>query len=154
MPLIVVAKDSKLSLQFDKEEFYNAISAKNIVAVNKEINILKSISLKNKEAFEGTLLMKKAGLVNNPREKLQLFKEGRKKLEAAISKEPDNVEFRFLRFIIQENTPRILNYKTNLEADKLMIVKNIKDLPIYLQQVITDYSKTSKLIHPKDFEGA
>jgi hypothetical protein len=110
------------------------------------LNIIKGMSLVEKEAYEGALLMKKAGLVANAKEKLSLFKSGRSKLESAISKNTDNTEYRFLRVVIQEHAPRIVKYKNELEEDAKLIRNNFKNLSAFLQQVINDYSKKSTVL--------
>ena len=66
-------------------------------------------------AKKGALLMKKASLVRKPGDKLKVFKEGSKLLEAEIAKLPKRIEYRFLRLIIQENCPKFLNYSNNIE---------------------------------------
>jgi hypothetical protein len=91
--------------------------------------------------------MKKAGLVSGPRKKLDLFKSGHKKLEEAINSDRGNVEFRFLRFIIQENSPRFLGYKGEMKEDSLFINKNFKSLSPAVQKAIVDYSKKSEMLN-------
>ena len=69
--------------------------------------------------------MKKAGIINGAGKKLNLFKAGRKKLEAEIKKDSSNVELRFLRLMTQENAPGILGYKNELQTDREYIRKGI-----------------------------
>ena len=95
--------------------------------------------------------MKKAGLLSKAKEKLSTFKSGRQKLEAAISREPGNAEFRFLRLIIQENAPKIVKYKTSINEDGMIVRTSFKKLPPVVQQAIRDYSKKSKTLAPSDF---
>ena len=64
----------------------------------------------------------------------------------SISKDAKNAEYRFLRIIIQEHAPKIVKYRNELEADSRLILDNYKNLPQFLQQVITDYSKKSKVL--------
>ena len=90
--------------------------------------------------------MKKAGLAGIPVQKLNLFKQGHKELEAAIKREPKNVEFRFLRLMIQENAPGVLGYKDQLPEDSEYIKKSYKTLPDEVQRAIEDYSKKSKIL--------
>ena len=93
---------------FDKTAFYSAMATNDVNSINSQLNIVKTSSINEKEAYEGALLMKKAGLVTSPKEKLSLFKAGRLKLEAAIKKDKENAEFSFLRLIIQEHAPKIV----------------------------------------------
>lgn len=90
--------------------------------------------------------MKKAGLVKNVKSKLKLFKEGHHKLEEAIEKDNSNIEYRFLRLIIQENAPDILNYNKDIKKDSAFIKENYKNLPVVVRDAIEDYSKKSKVL--------
>lgn len=131
----------------DKAAFYAAISSEDLKMVNEQISVLKKSSIKERKGFEGALLMRKAGLVSSLREKLSLFKAGHKKLEEAIEKDPENTEFRFLRLIIQENAPGILNYNEELELDSIHIRKSFNSLSPVVQKVILDYSRKSEVLN-------
>jgi hypothetical protein len=133
-------------LFIDRSAFYAAISSDNVSSIDTQLDNLKAGSGNEKDAFEGALLMKKAGLVAKTSEKMRLFKAGRTKLENAIKKDTDNTEFHFLRLLIQENAPKIVNYRDNLEADIAFVKSNYKALPPPVQQVIVDYSKKSKAL--------
>ena len=131
---------------FDKAAFYAALSSETLDVVNKQIAAVKVSVIAEKEAYEGALLMKKAGLMTSAKEKLSFFKSGRAKLESSIVKDSNNTEYRFLRVIIQEHAPRIVKYRSQLEEDSRLIHTNFKTLPQFLQQVINDYSKKSAVI--------
>ena len=137
--------------KFDKSAFYAVIKAGKMNAINNELSELQSASGKEKEAYEGTLLMRKAGLVTIPAQKLKLFKSGRIKLETVLAKDSTNAEYRFLRLIIQENAPNVVKYRSNLLTDKAYIQKSFKTLSPVIQQAIIDYSKNSKVLQPQDF---
>jgi hypothetical protein len=136
---------------FERTEFYSAMASGNAKSVDGQINLLKNWKSKDKTAFEGALLMKKAGLVGGAGKKLNLFKDGHKKLEAAIKNNDDNAEYRFLRLMIQEHAPGILGYKDDLEKDSAYIRQSYKKLPTEVQNAIANYSKTSKVLNPGDF---
>jgi len=145
-PLALIAYGKNMQA-FDKAAFYVALSSESVDVINKQLLAVKSSSVAEKEAYEGALLMKKAGVISGTaREKLNLFKSGRSKLEYAISKDNSNTEYRFLRLIIQEHAPKIVKYRSEIEPDSQIVRTNFKNLPQYLQQVITDYSKTSKVL--------
>jgi flagellar motor component MotA len=133
---------------FDKSAFYSAMASNNINTVNAQLQIIKSSSINEKEAYEGALLMKKAGLITKVKEKLSLFKTGRLKLEAAIKKDKENAEYNFLRLIIQENAPKMVEYRNNIETDLSIIRSGFKTLTPVVQQAIQDYSKKSKVLKP------
>ncbi len=131
---------------FDRSAFYHAMASDNLDEINTQLTIIKGLSFNEKDAYEGALLMKKAGLVKKAKEKLSLFKSGRAKLEASIKKENTNTEFCFLRLIIQEHAPKMVNYRSELENDSLLIRTNYKQLSQVVQQAIIDYSKKSKVL--------
>jgi hypothetical protein len=130
----------------DRATFYQAIQQDKKDLINNQLKKLKTVSPGIRQAFEGAMIMKKAGIGGSPVTKLNLFKQGHKELEAAIRKEPGNAEFRFLRLIIQENAPGFLGYRDNLEGDSEYIRKSYKSLPDDVQRAITDYSKKSKVL--------
>ena len=136
---------------FNRNDFYSAMASGTLKAIDEQIILLRNSTNEYKTAFEGALLMKKAGLAGGGGRKLNLFKDGHKKLEAAIKKDPDNAEFRFLRLMIQENAPGILGYKDDLKKDSAYIRQSYKKLPAEVQGAISDYSKTSKILKPADF---
>jgi hypothetical protein len=136
---------------FDREIFYNALASDNLNSVNAQLEAVRHCSLSEKNAFEGTLLMKKAAIVSTPREKLGLFKSGHIKLEAAINADKQNAEFRFLRLLIQENAPKFLGYHSNMNEDAEVIRNSYSSLADVVQQAVKDYSRKSKVLHDKDF---
>ncbi len=130
----------------NRPAYYQAMQENKKELVNQELKKLKSEPLSARQAFEGALIMKKAGLGGNPVQKLNLFKQGHSELEAAIKNDPKNVEFRFLRLMIQENAPGMLGYKDQLTTDSEYIKKSYKTLPDEVQRAIEDYSKKSKIL--------
>ena len=147
---VVAVKGNIFVQAFHKEDYYAVMRSNSLEKINEMLTELKVSSFSEKEAYEGALLMKKAGLVGPPLEKLNLFKSGRKKLEAMIQTNNSNVEYRFLRLMIQENAPKILNYKNELADDCAVVKKSYKKLSPLLQQIILDYSQTSKKLNLKD----
>lgn len=135
---------------FTKSNFYSAMSGGKEEAVNKQIDLVAGAPAAEKDAFEGALLMKKAGIIDGTKKKLDLFKSGRKKLEAAIQKDSSNTEFRFLRLMIQEHAPGILRYRGEMNKDRLYIKNNFKKLPLVVQGAVREYSKESKILKPAD----
>lgn len=131
---------------FDRQAFYNAIKSGSVKAIDEQIAAVQSSGLKDKDAFEGTLLMKKAGLIKGAKNKLDLFKKGHEKLENAIENDNANIEYRFMRLIIQEHAPKIVGYRSELDTDAAFIEKNFGNLSAELQQIIIDYSKESKTL--------
>jgi len=144
-------KTSGAQQKFDSAIFYKVMAAGDTGAINNEINIIAKSSLSNKEGYDGALLMKKAGLITKPKEKLRLFKSGMLKMETALLADSMNTEFHFLRLVIEEQAPKIVKYNTHIEKDKLFVQNNFKNVLPVVQHAILDYCKSSKVLHIEDF---
>ena len=144
------AKTGHAQQKFEKAAFYEVMDNGDVTAIDNQLEIIKASSLTNKEGYEGALLMRKAGKVHGPKKKLGFFKEGRIKLETAIVADADNTEFRFLRLAIEENAPKIVKYRNDIEKDKLVVQKNFKTLPQSVQHAIINYTKKSKVLRAED----
>ncbi len=142
------AQEVKSKELFSKPGFYAVVSSTNLDSVNTMIAMVKNSALTYKDGFEGVLLMKKAGLVGNRENKLNLFRSGHNKLENSIKKESKNAELRFLRLMIQEHAPRILNYNDDIAGDRDIIYASFKSMPSFVQKFIAEYSKKSKVLNP------
>ncbi|MBK5270713.1 MAG: hypothetical protein JJE22_06835 [Bacteroidia bacterium] len=142
----VVVKAKSQYQGFGKSAFYNVIKSGNSEEMDAQINIVKESLIPEKEAYEGTLLMKRSERLTKAKDKMIMFKSGRSKLESSISKDRDNTEYRFLRLIIQEHAPKIVKYRNDMEEDSKLIHTNFKSLSSFLQQQIIDYSKKSKVL--------
>ena len=138
------------SKDLDRANFYSVLANGEIDAIDNMLNSFKSLAFAGKDAFEGTLLMRKAGLMTVPARKLKLFKEGRIKLQTAIVNDSTNAEFRFLRLIIQEQAPKIVNYRGQLSVDKQYVIHSFPALPPEVKQAVSNYSKSSAVIKPED----
>ena len=146
-----LVKQGLAQQKFEKEAFYKVMSTGDLDAIDNELAVLDGSSTKNKEGYEGALLMKKAGLAGKPKKKLELFKQGRIKMETALLADNDNTEYHFLRLAIEEHAPKIVKYHNDIESDKVIVQKNFKSLSPAVQQAILDYCKNSKVLHKEDF---
>ncbi len=142
----VMVQAKQQQQNFDKSVFYTILETGKAGDLDTQLNIVKKSSLPEKAAYEAVLLMKKAGMMAKPKDKLNLFKLGRAKLEAAIANDNTNTEYRFLRLIIQENAPKILKYQNAIEDDGKLIRLNFKSLSQLLKDIISGYSKKSKVL--------
>lgn len=96
------------------------------------------------EGYRGAATMMLAKFQLNPLRKLGYFNDGKAILEAAIGKDPDNIELIFIRYTVQCNAPSFLQYNQKLTSDKHMLLvelKYIKDAD--LKTRIIQYLKTS-----------
>lgn len=131
---------------FNEATFFAAIASENLSLVDNQINLLKKSSIREKDAYVGALMMKKAGLVSPIRTKLNLFKEGHGKLQRAIKHDPSNGTYRFLRLIIQENAPGILNYNDDIAEDSRYVNQVFDTLSPVVKNAAMDYGKRSKAL--------
>jgi hypothetical protein len=140
--------------QIDRNDFYAAMASDKIELIKAQEDAVNSSSIPEKEAFQGALLMKKAGLVGKAGEKLSLFKSGHKLLDKAIKNDGDNAELRFLRLMIQENAPKIVNYRGDITSDSEVIKQKFPQLQPEVQKAVIEYSKKAKALKPSDFNQA
>ncbi len=94
------------------------------------------------EGYHGAALALQASFGWNPFSKMSYFNRGKKLIDKAIQKEPDNIELRMIRLSIQSNTPKILGYNKNIEEDRDFISANVdkitgKDLKEYIEGYIS-----------------
>jgi hypothetical protein len=137
--------------KFEKAEFYAVMKSATLEAINTELEVIKDAPEKERNGYEGALLMRKAGLQKKPKDKLRFFKQGRIELETALLADPDNAEFHFLRLIIQEHAPKIVKYHSDIEKDKTLIIQHFKSLSPAVRHAVLDYSENSKVLHKEDF---
>lgn len=148
--LIVSLQPARSQPATGRGRVYELLKTSDADAITAELDKLKDSPWKQKEGYQGALLMKKAGLLKKAKEKLSTFKEGRIKLETAIANNTGDVELHFLRLIIEENAPKVVKYKADLPADAAFIIKHHKEMPAAAQEALADYVKTSKILHPSD----
>jgi hypothetical protein len=144
------AKADNLLQKFEKSAFYQVMASGKLDDVNDELTAIAGAPAGDRDAYEGVLLMRKAGLLSKPKDKLQNFKSGRIKFQAAFMADSNNTEFRFLRLGIQEHAPKIVKYHSDINADKVYIKEHFKSLSPVVQHAVLEYSKTSKVLHPED----
>ena len=58
--------------------------------------------------------------------KLRIFKSTKKKIDLLIEKHPKNIDLRYVRLYLQENTPSILGYNEFIEEDKTFLLRQIE----------------------------
>ena len=133
-------------------DVFAALKSDDSAQINSTLMKIESSSLKEKDAYQGALLMKKAGLVSNGLEKLSVFKKGRKLLEAMIKNDSLNAEYRFLRLMIQEHIPDFLNYHKNKNEDAQLIASQFKKMNPELKAIVKEYSTHSEILKPENLQ--
>lgn len=97
------------------------------------------------KAYKGAARALKARYTSDKKQRKDLFVQGVTAIEELIKHEPNNVEIRLIRLSIQENTPKILRYKSNIEQDKQIIIQNYKNQTESLKYFIRLYVNQSKV---------
>ncbi len=129
----------------EKSAFYKALSSTNeevIVAYKKKLGA--TLTNYDAKAYYASLVMKEAKFAISPFTKLERFNKGKDLLEAVISQNKSNAEYRFLRLMVQENAPSILGYDDAILQDCQLITANFYQFSATLQTIVLNYSKTSK----------
>jgi len=85
--------------------------------INKFETSLKPSTL----AYVIAIKMKQVDYTFNPLAKLKIFKTNKNHLNNLIDENPNNLHLRYIRLLLQENTPSFLGYKNYLEEDKLFL---------------------------------
>ena len=96
-------------------------------------------------AYKGAAISLQSKFTTDKKKRKELFIEGVTLLENAIKQEPNAVEIRLIRLSIQENTPKILKYKGNIDADKKQIVLLFHKQSADLKEYIRDFVNQSKV---------
>ncbi|WP_237274374.1 hypothetical protein [Tenacibaculum ovolyticum] len=115
---------------------YHEVSNKKeeLLYINKFQNS-KEVAVKG---YVISLRMKQAKYKFLPWSKLMIFKKEKNKLESLINKHPSNIHLRYVRLVIQEKLPKLLNYSSQINSDKEFLKKylNKKDSTDYLDKYI------------------
>lgn len=125
------------SASFDKQACVKLIySFKNQALVNPVFT-----------AYKASGLMMNAKYVGNPLDKLSTFSKGKNLLEQTVTKEPSNLEIRFLRLTIQSNSPTFLGYSDAIPRDKKFVLQSVKlETDIELKNMIVAYLQKSDIL--------
>lgn len=123
------------------------------IAANKFYDLMNKYA-KNDEtlvAYKGAAFTLKAKHASGIKQKKEGFVKGVTILESVIKANPNNIEIRLIRLSIQENTPKLLKYKDNIDADKKQILllfhKQAADLKEYIKKYVnqsTVFTKAEK----------
>ena len=133
-----------------RAEYYPVFKGDSSTEMEKLVEKLEPTD--QQKAYLGALKMKLAGLQKGPSIKLKTFKEGRELLETEIKKEPQNIEWLFLRLAVQENAPKIVKYSDNLSEDSQFISNHFSSAPLELQKIIKNYTSSSTILKVSDFK--
>lgn len=82
--------------------------------------------------------------------KYSAFKKGKNEIEAAFKLNPNNIEIRLVRLIIQHEVPAFLNYNDALENDKKYIFTHFSSANNKLQNFIRSAVKHTGALTPDE----
>jgi len=92
------------------------------------------------QAYVCAVTMKQAAYTMNPISKLKIFNNSKRRIDLLIKEHPDNIDLRYVRLLLQEETPSILGYNEYIEEDKEFLIKKFqsesvsKDLKAYIHK--------------------
>ena len=112
-----------------REEYKNAFNSKEVtIQLNKDLADVDEEDNTILVAYKGAVLTLMSKYSNSTKEKKMYFKEGASLLDFAIEEKPENVEMRCIRLGVQENTPKILKYRSNISEDKQLIISQYNSI--------------------------
>lgn len=95
-------------------------------------------------AYEGAGEVIYSKFLKSKLDKLEHFKSGVATIEKAVEMDSNAIEIRFIRLVIQEQTPGFLGYNKNIEEDVNFIMKNYFNTSDNIKTMILEYVDTSK----------
>ena len=95
-------------------------------------------------AYKGASLTIVSKLEKKVSNKSKKFKEGVALIEYAVTNEPNNIEIRLVRLSVQENVPKIVNYRGNKKEDKKYLLDHFKEQTGALKVYVGDFIAQSK----------
>lgn len=81
----------------------------------------KNSPCQKSKPYVASATMQQAEHTMFPHKKLKYFNAGKKQLESFIKKNPNDIEGRYVRLLVQSQIPKILGYKGNMTDDKKFI---------------------------------
>jgi len=133
-----------------REQYYSASKSKD--NAEKFYVLMGKYNKDNKVllAYKGAAISLKSKYTSDRKTKRDLFVEGVSMVEKSVKAEPNNAEIRLIRLSIQENTPKILRYKANIEEDKKLVLNTFEKQSKELKEYIKLYAKQSKGFSEKE----
>lgn len=111
-----------IEMQAVRASFHEISSSEELEAF---IESAEKIECKNATPYIASAIMRRAEFASWPLKKWSYFQEGKKMLEDFISKNPNDVESKYLRFLVQSEVPSLLNYSEDLNSDATYILANL-----------------------------
>ena len=93
-------------------------------------DLLETVDCSLKTSYLASATMQKAQFAFAPWTKYRYFLKGKRMLEEYIESNPNDIEARYVRFLVQSHIPGFLGYKSNLKEDQKLIRNRISDVNI------------------------
>lgn len=118
-----------------RNEYHNFTSEKSI---DEFINKYSNLNCIDFKPYVASAIMQKAQYAFSPLKKLKYFNQGKKLLESFIEENPNHVEARYVRVLVQSESPSFLGYTKNIQSDINFIKSKIatSQLPISYQNLM------------------
>lgn len=114
-------------------------SESNAIAFAKKLADVSKEDDKVLVAYKGASLAIISKLEKKVSDKSKKFKEGSGLIEYAVTNEPNSIEIRMIRLSVQENVPKIVNYRGNKKEDKKFLIDHYKEQTGALKVYIGDF---------------
>lgn len=95
-------------------------------------------------AYKGASLTIVSRLEKKGSDKSKKFKEGSSLIEYAVANEPNAIEIRMIRLSVQENVPKIVNYRGSKKEDAKFLSEHYKEQTGALKTYIGNFIVQSK----------
>ncbi|MBL4745638.1 MAG: hypothetical protein JKY08_04660 [Flavobacteriaceae bacterium] len=142
MPLLLV----KLNLNTIRAAY--KLSVKSKAHTEKLYQLLQTVKKGDTNvfvAYKGAAIALGARSQKGAANKKKQFAQGVELIEFAILKAPENLEIRFVRLTIQQNSPKLLKYNKQRGTDKAFVLSKLKiEKSSSLKKYIVDYILASK----------
>ena len=109
----------------------------------KLLGKLESITMADNKvlvAYKGAVTSMTAKYKKGAKLKKDIFKNGVALVEFAVASDSENIEIRFVRLSVQQNSPKFLKYNKEIEEDKNFILNSFNQIAsTELKSYIRDY---------------
>lgn len=116
---------SNLNIVEVRKNYKDAVTSQSKVdSFNESLKNVTKNDDKRLVAYKGAAIALAARYLKGAKQKNETFKSGVELVEFAIDKKPLDMEVRFVRLSIQQNSPKFLGYNKEIEGDKNYILTN------------------------------
>jgi hypothetical protein len=133
-----------------REEYKKAVSSEKVAyRLKDELKAITKDDDKRWVAYKGAVTALTARYQKDSKLRGKTFKEGVELIEYAVQKDSSDIEIRFVRLSVQQNSPKFLKYNKHIAGDKQFILSNFGEiqsegLKEYLRSYILNSGKFSK----------